>query len=79
MKSPMIMNSGYIKDKECYSDLQVMQSNAGHYIGTVYTDVDGFQEPGSRDTGYFESHKAAEDYLAYIIRTGDISGLREHP
>jgi len=36
MKSHMIALASYIKDKESYSDLQVMHSGAGYYIGTVY-------------------------------------------
>ena len=47
-----------------YSDLQVLQSAAGYYVGTIYTDPDdGFAEPGSRDSEYFPSRKEAEQYL----------------
>jgi len=78
MKSPMITNASYIEDKENYSDMQVMKSNA-YYIGTEYTDPSGFIEPGSRDSEYFRTEEEAAAYLAYIERTGDISGLRRHP
>jgi len=79
MKSPMITEANYIKDKENYSDMQVMKANA-YYIGTVYTDPEvGFAEPGSRDSEYFRTEEEAAAYLAYIERTGDVSGLRRQP
>lgn len=68
MKSSMVMNADYIKDKESYSDLQVMHSGAGYYVGTIYTDEDGFQEPGSRDSCYFPTKEAAQKYLDEIER-----------
>lgn len=36
MKSPLITNMPYIKDKHLYSDMQVLKSGAGYYIGTLY-------------------------------------------
>lgn len=43
--------------------LQVMQSNAGFYIGRVYTG-DGFPVPFSRESvEYFASHEEAENAL----------------
>jgi hypothetical protein len=79
MKSPMVQNASYIKpaEKVSYSDLQVMQSNAGYYVGTICTGEDGFQEPGSRDTGYFRTRKEAEAALKEIEGGG--GELREHP
>lgn len=50
-------------NKAGYSDLRVLQSGGGWYVGTVYTDADGFQEPGSRDTDYFPTREEAEIYL----------------
>lgn len=46
-----------------YSTPRVMRSNAGWYIGTVYQDAEGFEEPGSRLSGYFGSAAAAEAAL----------------
>jgi hypothetical protein len=50
------------KDGE-YSELQVMQSNAGFYIGRIFTGNDGLQEPGSRESDYFASKALAEQAL----------------
>lgn len=59
MKSPMIENADYIEDKKGYSELQVLSSAAGYYVGTTYTDEDGFTEPGSRDSGYYRTYEDA--------------------
>lgn len=60
-----------IEDKESekrYSDLQVLRSAAGFYIGTIYNnpEMGGFQEPGSRDSTYFEHEEIAEQALAKL-------------
>lgn len=70
MKSPMVQSASYIKDKERYSDLQVLRSGAGYYIGTVYIHPEGFAEPGSRDSDYFPTKEAAEEYLK-LIESGE--------
>ncbi len=64
MKSPMVTQADYIADKGRYSDLQVLQSAAGYYIGTVYENPEGFTEPGSRDSDYFKTKEQAEAELA---------------
>jgi hypothetical protein len=76
MKSPMIQQADYIpeEEKSGYSDLKVMKSAAGFFIGTTYTDESGFTEPGSRDSGYFKTHAEAEAALV----TGEWD-QREHP
>lgn len=84
MKSPMIQNSDYITNKDSYSDLQIIKSAAGYYIGTLYTEKTyGFTVPGSRDsTSYFETLEEAGKYLALIEKLGpDIAAtmLRQHP
>jgi len=72
MKSPMVTIADYIpkEEKSGYSDLQVMQSAAGYYIGTVYKNIekDGsvWYEPGSRDSDYFKTREDAEKYLKYL-------------
>jgi len=83
MKSPMVQTLGCITDKEKYSDLQVLKSGAGFYVGTLYrndTDIPGmvYLEPGSRDTEYFYSEKEASDYLKRL-EAGELLPLRMHP
>lgn len=85
MKSPMVKNAGYIKEKTGYSELQVLRSGAGYYIGTIYTDPEtGFREPGSRDSDYFSKRESAEKFLEELTKVeaegGDISPfLRDRP
>jgi len=68
MKSLQIHSLGKqtIPDPENYSDLQVMQSAAGFYLGTIYNNPEGFQEPGSRDSTYFRTKEDAEFALARL-------------
>lgn len=54
-----------------YSKLMVLSSVAGYYVGTIYTDEDGFQEPGSRESGYFKTREDAENYLEYLHSLGE--------
>lgn len=64
MKSPIVLTVE--KDPKTaarYSDLQVMKSNAGYYIGTIHTDEEGFQEPGSRDSDYYPTREEAQKAL----------------
>lgn len=65
MKSPMVQNATYISEEEKseYSELQVLQSAAGYYIGTLHNDPEGFQEPGSRDSGYYATRELAQQAL----------------
>lgn len=83
MKSPMVTNADYLSEKTGYSDLQVLRSGAGWYVGTMYTDpADGFQEPGSRDSDYFATEEQARSYLRSIEIAGDDVAelvLRNHP
>lgn len=82
MKSPMIEAASYISHKEGYSDLQVLKSNAGYYIGTIYTGHDGFREPGSRDSDYFGTKDAAQLFLDHLLKQRpEVAAqfLRTHP
>ena len=65
MKSPLVENASYIKkeDKGNYTELRVLQSAAGFYIGTMYNNPEGFQEPGSRESRYFRTRTEAEAEL----------------
>ncbi len=68
MKSPQVERADTIAedDKRNYSELQVLESNAGYYIGTIYTGEDG-AEPGSRDSDYFPTREKADEALNAII------------
>jgi len=71
-----------VEDPENYSELKVLRSNNGYYIGTTYTDPkDGFVEPGSRDSGYFKTRDLAEAVLKSIeLKPSEaIHKLRLHP
>ena len=77
----MIEKAPYIEDKGSYSELQVMHSNAGYYIGTIYTDPKYGEEPGSRDSEYFKTEKDAQLFLEEIEKSNlvCIASLRDHP
>lgn len=47
-----------------YGPLEVLCSNAGFYIGRVFNADEGYQEPGSRESDYFETRRDAEVALA---------------
>lgn len=84
MKSPMVEQADFIEDKEAYSDLQVLRSGAGYYIGTIHRNTEfgednAFNEPGSRDTGYFATRKEAEDELKNIEAGNPTAPLRMEP
>jgi hypothetical protein len=73
MKSSIVESLGP-DDEGTYSDLQVLKSNAGYYIGTIFTSHDGFKEPESRDSGYYRTEAEAQRAL------DDLSfEQREHP
>jgi|TARA_R110000765_G_scaffold71994_4_gene139790 hypothetical protein len=57
-----------------YSDLKVMRSAAGYYIGTSYNDPDMGPVPGSRDSGYYPTEEAAQADL-----DNDAFNQRLHP
>ncbi len=47
-----------------YSELKVLRSGAGYYIGTEHHHELGFTEPGSRESEeYYASEKEAQDAL----------------
>jgi hypothetical protein len=64
----MVSSADYIDedDKGNYSELKVMRSAAGWYVGTEYHDPAGFTEPGSRDTGYFSTEREAQLELTML-------------
>lgn len=96
MKSPMITEMPWLLPTELeepkavknrYTDLQVLCSGAGYYIGTMYQELDEndnviWEEPGSRDSDYFKTQEGAEAYLK-ILNVGSNEDaadvLRQHP
>lgn len=80
MKSPMVQSQPYIKDKSNYSELQVLKSAAGYYVGTLFTTPEGWEEPGSRDSGYFKTKDEAGSYLKMVSRAANPQEyLRDEP
>lgn len=66
MRSPMLVRMGM--DSANYSPLKVMKSAAGYYVGTSHTDPTyGFEEPGSRDSGYFGTSAEAQAWLDDLV------------
>jgi hypothetical protein len=64
MKSIQVAHS--LPSSEGYSDLQVLRSAAGWYVGTIYNNC-GHPDPGSRDTGYFATKEEADYALQTLI------------
>jgi hypothetical protein len=64
MRSLQVINVNG-KDDQNYSDLKVLKSAAGFYIGTIYAG-EGYSEPGSRDSGYFARENDAIIALATL-------------
>ena len=82
MQSAIVKNSDYIKDKDKYSELMVLKSGAGYYIGTIYYNQMGYEEPGSRDTEYFGSYEEADLYLKKLEKLEEEDAhffLRQNP
>lgn len=76
MKSKQVERYGG-EEQTGYSEMQVLKSPAGWYVGTIYTSpTDGFQEPGSRDSGYFNTYEEAQAFLEAMER-GEEEGRRE--
>jgi hypothetical protein len=59
MKSLQVLNTA-LSAAQNYSDLRVLRSAAGWYVGTIYCPDSKTEEPGSRDTGYFASKEEAD-------------------
>lgn len=66
MKSPMVTNLPGIPNKDRYTDLQVLRSPAGYYVGTLHIDPEYGAEPGSRDSGYFATKEEAAAFLRTV-------------
>jgi hypothetical protein len=68
MRSPMIETAYFIPadEKPLYTDMQVLQSGGGWYVGTYFNNPDGFIEPGSRDSDYFPDKATAEAFFEQL-------------
>lgn len=80
MKSIQVLRARYtpLQDKENYSDLIVLRSIEGYYIGTLYNDPVYGTAPGSRDTSYLVSKSQAELALRTLQQTAnDMPGQPE--
>lgn len=70
---------GPVSDIGNYSELKVMCSAAGWYVGTTYKDPEfNFEEPGTRESGYFSSSEEATAFLNYL-ENGGREGVRMNP
>jgi putative NADH-flavin reductase len=68
MKSLQVSTHIHPSEQPSYSDLQVLRSAAGWYVGTTYKSPEAnFFEPGSRDTDYFATKQEAEYALSSLI------------
>lgn len=64
MKGYLASKAEGLETEGTYSDLKVMKSNAGWYIGTTFIyKEDGREEPGSRESEYFPNKEMAQDAL----------------
>ena len=79
MRSEQIEKAKHMTEKEKanHTDLQVLHSNAGWYVGTLYQEKDPvgnviWTEPGSRDTDYFKSQDDAARYLRIMEQGFDL-------
>ena len=77
VKSKIVESMGPDNEPGHYSDLQVLKSAAGWYIGTIWQGDDGWTEPGSRDSGYFKTQAQAQRCLNRIDVTNDRDTLRD--
>lgn len=82
MKSVIVTTHMPREEQKKYTDIQVLQSAAGFYLGTLYEERDDkgnliCQEPGSRDSGYYPTRAAAEADLE-AVNAGQTWLLRDH-
>ena len=85
LKSKIVTEANYLtaKEKSGFTELQVLHSNGGWYVGTLYQEKDKngnvlWTEPGTRDTDYFNSQEDAARYLR-IMQQGFNLPTRKTP
>jgi hypothetical protein len=78
MRSLQIKNVVPLAEQDQFSDLKVMKSGAGYYVGTTYTDpATGYSEPGSRDTDYYTKEDAERVLAALEKFEKDMNGFEQ--
>ncbi len=60
MKTPEQVKAIKTDDGE-YGPLQICHSNAGYYIGRIFHNSEGWDEPGSRESDYYQTSALAQD------------------
>lgn len=65
-------------DSREYSDLKVMRSAAGWYVGTEVAEGEDQGMPGSRDSYYCGSYEEAFNLLQRFEK-GNLAGYRYNP
>ena len=67
MKSPMITSLPEIPEKDRYTEVRILKSAAGWYLGTLYFEHEfDAWVPGSRDSEYFRTEADAERFLEHV-------------
>ena len=51
---------------ETVSDLRVLQSAAGYYVGRVEITEEGYEFPFCRESGYYPTREKAESALEFL-------------
>jgi hypothetical protein len=64
------------KEDPHISEFIVLRSAAGWYIGTIQTSDEGWLEPNTRETDYFDSQEEAQRALEKYKNTGILSKQR---
>ena len=51
---------------ETVSELRILQSAAGYYVGRVEITEEGYEFPYCRESGYYPTREKAESALAFL-------------
>ena len=51
---------------ETVSELRILQSAAGYYVGRVEITEEGYEVPYCRESGYYPTREKAESALAFL-------------
>jgi hypothetical protein len=70
------LNKPIPKSDGTYSELKVLRSNAGYYIGRTFMTLEGWEDMGSRESDYFKSKEEAEEALTAGFEWRDASENR---
>ena len=77
----MVTNLTEIPNKDSYTELRVLKSPAGYYVGTMYWDAEyEMWDRGSRDSDYFSTEADAARYLQMVESVANPQEyLRQYP